>query len=184
MTDELDKILRKHKQALYNVWLAESKAERPQSIESTIITAKETDDYHKQAIQALIDQAYLKGYNDNSRDCYCSGDLIPHRHLKPDIISLDVSQNSDSDTPNQYSIISDTDLDKQLHDILLHANTERDNNFICKYKIKALLAKECNNARIDELEQLLKIQKRAGYDKWFKDPIPKRLKALQEKNNG
>ena len=60
MTDntdyELDKILGNYKQALYNVWLQEQKAERHQTITSAIKNAEEADRYIKQAIRQLIDE--------------------------------------------------------------------------------------------------------------------------------
>ena len=51
----------------------------------------------KKAIQTLIDQAYRKGYNDNSRDCLCDSvdyrgftERVPHRHLMDDGESYDI----------------------------------------------------------------------------------------------
>ena len=56
----------------------------------------------KQAIQSLIttqkQEAYIQGYNDNARDCYCDSkkaieSLIPHHHLMDDGESHDIRPN-------------------------------------------------------------------------------------------
>jgi hypothetical protein len=56
----------------------------------------------KQAIQSIIttqkQEAYIQGYNDNARDCYCDSkkaieSLIPHHHLMDDGESHDIRPN-------------------------------------------------------------------------------------------
>jgi hypothetical protein len=47
----------------------------------------------KQAIEELLIKAYRNGYNDNARDCLCTGGTIPHKHLIDDGDSYDIRPN-------------------------------------------------------------------------------------------
>jgi hypothetical protein len=46
-----------------------------------------------QGIEELLIKAYRNGYNDNARDCLCTGGTIPHKHLIDDGDSYDIRPN-------------------------------------------------------------------------------------------
>ncbi len=41
-------------------------------------------------LEELLIKAYRNGYNDNARDCLCTGETIPHKHLIDNRDSYDI----------------------------------------------------------------------------------------------
>lgn len=84
MNDELDEILGQYAGFASIAWDEDGVFKTDDILTKT----KEV----KQAIEELLIKAYRNGYNDNARDCLCTGG-IPHKHLIDDGDSYDIRPN-------------------------------------------------------------------------------------------